>query len=85
MQVGGDLVEVGVYHGKSLVLLSLLKNEEEKLMGFDLFDADHEERTRDNLNNFGRSEQVSLVRGYTTEISQVDLDNMLLPLFAFFT
>jgi cephalosporin hydroxylase len=77
MQVGGDLVEVGVYHGKSLVLLSLLKKEEEKLLGFDLFDADHKERTQDNLNNFGRSEQVTLVRGYTSEIAQGDLDKML--------
>ena len=48
---------MGVYHGKSLVLLSLLKNQDEKLIGFDLFDADHEERTRDNLNHFGSSEQ----------------------------
>ena len=29
LEVRGDLVEVGVYHGKSLVLLSLLKNSEE--------------------------------------------------------
>ena len=77
IQAGGDIVEVGVYHGKSLVLLSLLKNQDEQLIGFDLFDADHEERTRDNLNNFGSSEQVSLVRGYTSEIAQADLNAML--------
>lgn len=77
IQAGGDIVEVGVYHGKSLVLLSLLKNQDEKLVGFDLFDADHEERTRDNLSHFGNSEQVSLVRGYTSEIAQTDLNAML--------
>lgn len=77
IQAGGDIVEVGVYHGKSLVLLSLLKNQGEKIIGFDLFDADHEERTRDNLKNFGSSEQVSLVRGYTSEIGQDDLNTML--------
>lgn len=77
IQAGGDIVEVGVYHGKSLVLLSLLKNQGEKLIGFDLFDSDHEERTRDNLSHFGSSEQVSLVRGYTSEIAQTDLNAML--------
>ena len=77
IQAGGDIVEVGVYHGKSLVLLSLLKNSGENLLGFDLFDADHEEKTRSNLNAYGESEGVSLVRGYTSEIAQADLDAML--------
>lgn len=77
LKAGGDTVEVGVYHGKSLVLLSVLKNREEKLVGFDLFDADDEERTRDNLGSFGNSEHVSLVRGYTSEIARADLNAML--------
>lgn len=77
VKAGGDTVEVGVYHGKSLVLLSLLKNEEEKLIGFDLFDADHEKKTHDNLASFGSSEHVSLVRGYTSQIAQADLNAML--------
>ena len=77
LEVRGDLVEVGVYHGKSLVLLSLLKNSEERLLGFDLFDADHEEKTRHNLDAYGVNERVSLMKGYTSEIAQVELDAML--------
>ena len=77
MQAGGDLAEVGVYQGKSLVLMSLLKKKEEKLFGFDLFDADHEEQTHKNLENYGNSSGVSLVKGYTSEIAQDALEAML--------
>jgi hypothetical protein len=78
LQVGGDSVEVGVYHGKSLVLLSLLKNANEKLLGFDLFDGELEERTRTNLRNFGISDGASLIKGDTSELAREDLD-ILMP------
>lgn len=35
--VSGSLVEIGVYQGKSLTLLSLLAHEHEKVIGLDLF------------------------------------------------
>jgi hypothetical protein len=34
----GDLCEVGVYHGKSLVLLDLLRTHSERVFGFDTFE-----------------------------------------------
>ena len=41
----GDIAEVGVYVGKSFVMLSLLKEPNDSLIGFDLFDEDHQEQT----------------------------------------
>ena len=38
--ISGDFCEIGVFQGKSLVFLSLLKSGNEKLFGFDLFDGD---------------------------------------------
>lgn len=37
MAITGSLCEVGVHHGKSLVLLSLIRQQGEKLTGYDLF------------------------------------------------
>lgn len=77
LSVAGDVVEVGVFHGKSLVLLSLLKNDQEKIIGFDLFEDDHEERARDNMNVFGAADTLSLIKGWTSDISRNDLDHIL--------
>ena len=74
LRIAGDVSEVGVYHGKSFVLLSILKNENEKLIGFDLFDGDHQEKTLKNIEKYGVDSEISLLKGLTSDIAQADLD-----------
>ena len=73
----GDFCEVGVYQGKSLVFLSLLKSPSDRLFGFDLFDEDTQSLTEKNLNAEGISDNVVLTKGLTSEIPQVSLDTMM--------
>lgn len=73
LNIGGDFAEVGVYKGKSLVLLSLLKSETQRLLGFDLFAEDHQSITEQNLVSFGSSSNVILNKGLTSDISSRDL------------
>ncbi len=77
LQIKGDVAEVGVYHGKSLVLLSLLKGPDERLLGFDLFDQDHQQKTERNIQNYGVDAELSLIKGLTSEIAHSDLDAMI--------
>lgn len=77
LNIRGDVAEVGVYQGKSLALLSLLKSPEERLLGFDLFRDDHLERTEKNLEKHGLNTGVELVKALTTDIARPDLDIML--------
>jgi hypothetical protein len=69
LQISGDLCEVGVFKGKSLVLLSLLKRDTERLLGFDLFVEDHLETTQQNLLVFNAEKNVELYQGLTSDIS----------------
>ena len=77
LQIKGDVVEIGVHHGKSLVLLSLLKSADERLLGFDLFHADSQEKTEQNIHTHGESTGLSLVKGLTSDIARADLDSLL--------
>ena len=77
LQIAGDLCEVGVFKGKSLVLLSLLKRDTEKLLGFDLFDEDHLEVTQQGLEAFNAQENVTLHKGLTSDISLEILDEKI--------
>jgi hypothetical protein len=77
LQVSGDLCEVGVFKGKSLVLLSLLKRETERLLGFDLFDEDHLEVTQQSLLAFNSEKNVELSKGLTSDISLDILDETI--------
>ena len=76
-QISGDLCEVGVFKGKSLVLLSLLKRDTERLLGFDLFVEDHLEATQQNLLAFNAEKNVELYQGLTSDISLDTLDEMI--------
>ena len=77
LNIGGDLCEVGVYQGKSLVFLSLLKSPENRLIGFDLFDGDDLEITKSNLKKFGSHEGVFLNKGLTSDLQEEELDQIL--------
>lgn len=75
--IDGDVCEVGVYRGKSLTLLSVLKNAGEKLYGFDLFVDDDENITKENLREFGSDDDVALIKGLTSELSRQKLENLV--------
>lgn len=77
LEVRGDFAEIGVFRGKSLVFLSLLKSETQRLFGFDLFDGDLQKVTEDNLVGFGSSENVILKKGFTSDLSRAELDHLL--------
>lgn len=77
MGLTGDLCEVGVYHGKSLVLLSLLKDDKESLFGYDLFDQDLLTKTQNNLKEFGVTDGVELIQGNSSDYTQEMLDAKL--------
>lgn len=68
--IRGNVAEVGVYCGKSLVLLSILRQPGDILLGFDLFDENHEEKTRANLKQYGDSQNVLLHKGLTSDLEQ---------------
>jgi hypothetical protein len=76
-QITGDLCEVGVFKGKSLILLSLLKRDTERLLGFDLFVEDHLETTQQNLLAFNAEKNVELHQGLTSDISLDILDERI--------
>lgn len=71
--VHGDVCEVGVYQGKSLVMLSLLKSETDSLVGFDLFEGEDLSKTKENLERYGDPLGVNFVQGLTSELSEEDL------------
>ena len=73
----GDLCEIGVYQGKSLVFLSLLKSDGDRLFGFDLFEGDTQAITETNLMNEGVAENVILTKGLTSDIPQASLDALV--------
>ena len=77
LQINGDLCEVGVFKGKSLVLLSLLKRDTEKLLGFDLFMEDRLEMTQEALLAFNAEKNVLLYKGLTSDISLNILDERI--------
>lgn len=77
LQIKGDLCEVGVFKGKSLVLLSLLKRDTERLLGFDVFDDDHLEATQHSLSAFNAEKNVELFQGLTSDISLDSLDERI--------
>jgi hypothetical protein len=68
--VTGDLCEVGVYEGKSLVLESLMAAEGERVIGYDLFPDDLEGRTQANLGAHGNAEVCRLIAADTATIAQ---------------
>lgn len=77
MGVGGHCCEVGVYHGKSLVLLSLLKAENEYLFAYDLFHGEALHKTKLNLETYGNSKNIEYIQGNTSDYTQAMLDEKL--------
>lgn len=77
MRIDGDVCEIGVYKGKSLTLLSILRTENERLLGFDLFADDDEAETNKNLQAYGIPENITLTKGLTSDITSESLNELI--------
>jgi hypothetical protein len=72
----GDLAEIGVWKGKSLTLLSLLKSPTEHLYAMDLFCDDLLEQSQACLTKFvpdSQRQNISFVKGNTADYSTAQL------------
>jgi hypothetical protein len=68
IEIPGDLCEIGVYHGKSLLLLANLRRPDEIIYGFDDFAGEKEQIVREMLEVYAYStERVKLIAGNVQE------------------
>lgn len=74
LKLSGNIAEVGVWKGKSLTLLSLLRTREESLLCFDSFDDDNRRITEKNVQAYGNSENIKFWKGFTSDLSVNELD-----------
>jgi hypothetical protein len=64
--VRSDLCEIGVFHGKSLLLMANFRRPGEIIYGFDDFSDEKERITHETLDSYANStEQVELIAGDT--------------------
>lgn len=75
--IRGDICEMGVYHGKSLVLISNMLAENEIAHAYDIFPGNTREKTEEALLKFGRPEKTRLYSGDTSMISKNMLDDQI--------
>jgi hypothetical protein len=72
--VRGDLCEIGVYHGKSLLLMANFRRSEEIIYGFDDFGDEKDRIARESLELYAYStEQVQLIAGDTQKLGTEEL------------
>lgn len=75
--VRGHIGEIGVYNGKSLLLLSYLLRADESAYGFDLFEAEDQQETRANLARLAPpTARVLLTKANTLDLSRGRLDDV---------
>mgnify|MGYP003742111777 CR=1 FL=1 len=77
LRVSGDICEVGVWQGKSLVLLSLLKSKGETVFGLDLFTGDLKALTEKNLAQYGDPSGVQLCEVDANQFGFVQLRSLI--------
>lgn len=80
LQVGGDVCELGVYKGKSLILLSFLRSLEEKLFAFDLFPSDLLDQTQRNMQKYCTPKRLDSIK-YVVGKSTTHTSNTLSDFF----
>jgi cephalosporin hydroxylase len=73
MQIMGDLCEVGVWHGKSIVLLCNLAREGETITGFDLFEGDLLDKANKNIQLYGGGREAILKVADTSRLNTTEL------------
>ncbi len=72
--VRGDSCEIGVYHGKSLLLMANLRRLDETIYGFDFFAEGNEPIVREVLKSYAFfTDRVTLVAGNTQDLEAEDL------------
>lgn len=77
LSVGGHICEVGVFQGKSLVVLALLLADKERVYGIDLFSDDNLIATQENINRFvPNKEAVTLHKANTLDLDKAQLEVM---------
>ena len=76
--VHGDLCEIGVYHGKSLLLMANFRRPEETIYGFDDFADEKDRIVRETLESYAYStEQVELIAGDTQKLDAEKLKSTI--------
>ena len=68
-KIKGDIVELGVYKGKSFSFLSHLIKENETLFGYDTFPEDYYESTKLALEKYGAIVKFELIKADTSELN----------------
>ncbi len=72
--VPGDLCEIGVYHGKSLLLMANLRRPDETIYRFDDFSGVKERTVREVLEAYAFiTERVTIISGDTQQLEADDL------------
>ncbi len=69
----GNIVEIGVYKGKSFCFLSHFIKDNENLYGYDTFSEDCYESTKLALKNYGTNSQYELIKADTSELNNDDI------------
>ena len=72
--IKGNIVEIGVYKGKSFSFLSHLTKENETLFGYDAFPEDYYESTKLALEKYGARVKFELIKADTSELNDDDID-----------
>jgi hypothetical protein len=74
----GDICEIGVFNGKSLVLLSLLLDDAERAIGIDYFEDDTMEKTRGHLARLSsNADRVVLHKTNTLDLDMPKLESLI--------
>lgn len=71
--IKGNIIEIGVYKGKSFSFLSHLIKENETLFGYDTFPEDYYESTKLALEKYGASVKFELIKADTSELNDDDI------------
>ena len=71
--IKGNIIEIGVYKGKSFSFLSHLIKENETLFGYDTFPEDYYESTKLALEKYGAIVKFELIKADTSELNDDDI------------
>jgi cephalosporin hydroxylase len=74
--IQGNICEIGVYHGKSAILLSWLRQTHEKLYFIDIFPGEMEQIARKNIETYGSKDNIQWIRLDTAKINSDDVKQM---------
>ena len=71
--IKGNIVEIGVYKGKSFSFLSHLAKQNETLFGYDTFPEDYYETSKLALEKYGANVKYELIKADTSELNDDDI------------